>query len=316
MIVLDPSLKEGLINSLLTNSELESCRSQPSLENSKPQICYSQPQLDVNNLQSSNMQSLLHTSQPQIVYSRPQVDTNIFQPSNTQSVLHASQPQLGVNNLQSSNSNNQNQLSVRKSESISQSDSIIHTWKSNEEDLLVSLRHDKNDQFTQTKNHSLLWKAIAEEINKTLNCNITSTQAMNKYFSLKKKWKEVVDAGTGTEAKFFRQKNDFDQLYGTKASTKPQFLLDSTKSPVEYRDIEKAEMSGDLQPPSVKKEIPARKPKESKSRIKRRSTEIVEMMERQNTEFHERMEQHHQAKMTRMDRFLDLYEKDVNSNTN
>jgi hypothetical protein len=50
--------------------------------------------------------------------------------------------------------------------------------------------------------------------------------------------------------------------------------------------------------------------------IKRRSTEIVEMMERQNTEFHERMEQHHQAKMTRMDRFLDLYEKDVNSKTN
>ncbi|XP_060557705.1 uncharacterized protein LOC132718092 [Ruditapes philippinarum] len=222
-------------------------------------------------------------------------------PSNTQSVLHASQLQLGVNNLQSSNNNNQNQLSVRKSESISQSDSIIHT--SNEEDLLVSLRHDKNDQFTQTKNHSLLWKAIAEEINKTLNCNITSTQAMNKYFSLKKKWKEVVDAGTGTEAKFFRQKNDFDQLYGTKASTKPQFLLDSTKSPVEYRDIEKAEMSGDLQPPSVKKEMPARKTKEK-------------MMERQNTEFHERMEQHHQAKMTRMDRFLDLYEKDVNSKTN
>ncbi|XP_060595668.1 uncharacterized protein LOC132749788 [Ruditapes philippinarum] len=183
----DPSLKEGLINGLLTNSQLESCRSQPSLENSKPQICYSQPQLVVNKLQSSNMQSLLHTSQPQIVYSRPHVDTNNFQPSNTQSVLHASQPQLGVNNLQSSNNNNQNQLSVRKSESISQSDSIIHTWKSNEEDLLVSLRHDKNDQFTQTKNHSLLWKAIAEEINKTLNCNITSTQAMNKYFSLKKK---------------------------------------------------------------------------------------------------------------------------------
>jgi hypothetical protein len=196
-------------------------------------------------------------------------EANNFQPSNTQSVLHASQLQLGVNNLQSSNNNNQNQLSVRKSESISQSDSIIHTWKSNEEDLLVSLRHDKNDQFTQTKNHSLLWKAIAEEINKTLNCNITSTQAMNKYFSLKKKWKEVVDAGTGTEAKFFRQKNDFDQLYGTKASTKPQFLLDSTKSPVEYRDIEKAEMSGDLPTPQCKKGDASKKTKRKQIKNKR-----------------------------------------------
>jgi len=61
-------------------------------------------------------------------------------------------------------------LSASQPESSSQSEGGIHTWKCNEENQLVSLRHEQNEQFTHAKNHSLLWKAIAEEINNTLNC--------------------------------------------------------------------------------------------------------------------------------------------------
>jgi hypothetical protein len=39
--------------------------------------------------------------------------------------------------------------------------------------------------------------------------------------ALKKKWKEVIDSPSGSETKHFTHKDEFDQLYGTKASTKP-----------------------------------------------------------------------------------------------
>ena len=92
-----------------------------------------------------------------------------------------------------------------------------HDWKSNEEDLLVSLRHGKKDDFKWKKNHTMLWKDFADVINRQLHVAITSTQAMNKYASMKRKWKEVIDSGTGTETKYFRQKSEFDLEYRTKA---------------------------------------------------------------------------------------------------
>lgn len=46
-------------------------------------------------------------------------------------------------------------------------------------------------------------------------------KSMKKYFSLKKIWKELMDAQTGTERKYFRQKEQLDEVYGTKESTKP-----------------------------------------------------------------------------------------------
>ena len=88
---------------------------------------------------------------------------------------------------------------------------------------------------------------------------------MNKYFSLKKRWKEVVDAGTGTEAKFFRQRELFDQQYGTKASTKPQVLLDSGNS-----------ATGDIEPESLTDDASRRKRQpRRKERVKRKSTEMI-----------------------------------------
>ena len=56
------------------------------------------------------------------------------------------------------------------------------------------------------------------------------TNTMNKYYSLKMRWKEVVDAGTGTETKHFRQIRQFYDMYGTRTSTKPTFSIDSLTS--------------------------------------------------------------------------------------
>lgn len=55
---------------------------------------------------------------------------------------------------------------------------------------------------------------------------------MYKYNSLKKKWKEVIDSPSGSAAKKFVHKNAFDDEYGTKASTKPAFVLDTDEESI------------------------------------------------------------------------------------
>lgn len=114
------------------------------------------------------------------------------------------------------------------STSSSESTGCLHVWKEKEEDMLVHLRHERQDLFLKTRNHSTLWQEISEELCKTFKTKISSTQALNKYNNLKKKWKEIIDAGTGTERKDFRLKEEFDLAFGTKPSAKPLLTLDST----------------------------------------------------------------------------------------
>ncbi|KAH3783721.1 hypothetical protein DPMN_161664 [Dreissena polymorpha] len=59
--------------------------------------------------------------------------------------------------------------------------------------------------------------------------------------------KEVVDSKPRTEVKIFRHKYQFDQLYGTKASTKTQVFLDSRKSSFRNQVNAKAQSSTDGQ---------------------------------------------------------------------
>lgn len=54
--------------------------------------------------------------------------------------------------------------------------------------------------------------------------------------------------GSGSEAKYFRQKESFDQLYGTKASTKPACILDTF-------DNKKEKPATDQKEPTNKKNI-------------------------------------------------------------
>lgn len=102
----------------------------------------------------------------------------------------------------------------------------LHVWSEKEEDILVFHRHERNEDFLKTKNHSKLWEDICKELKFT----VTSQQAFYKYASLKKKWKEIIDAPSGTETRYFRHKTSFDVMYGTKASTRPKSTIDTDKT--------------------------------------------------------------------------------------
>ena len=60
--------------------------------------------------------------------------------------------------------------------------STVQAWTGKEEDALVAGRHDRDEQFIKSKNHSTLWKAIADDIG-----TVSPLQAMHKYDKPEKK---------------------------------------------------------------------------------------------------------------------------------
>lgn len=71
---------------------------------------------------------------------------------------------------------------------------MIKIWKESEEKMLIDMRMAADEQFTSSKNHEVLWKKITDNLNNEIDGEVTKSQVINKWKSLKKKIKEVVDA--------------------------------------------------------------------------------------------------------------------------
>ena len=104
----------------------------------------------------------------------------------------------------------------------------VHMWTNREIQLLIDLRISLESQFNSNNNHTTLWNKICREL-AVQGINVTDKQASNKWKALKSKYKKTVDHNKRTgEAKetcpFYET---FDVVYGNKASTNPQYLLDS-----------------------------------------------------------------------------------------
>lgn len=193
--------------------------------------------------------------------------------------------------------------------SSSESTGCLHVWKEKEEDMLVHLRHERQDLFLKTRNHSTLWQEISEELCKTFKTKISSTQALNKYNNLKKKWKEIIDAGTGTERKDFRLKEEFDLAFGTKPSAKPLLTLDSTTNI--STDGPSSPTSQGSPSSSLRNSRPGGTKKLPKKRKLSATSKLLEDLSNREKEFNSKIEEFHREKMERMDRFLDLFEKSL-----
>lgn len=184
---------------------------------------------------------------------------------------------------------------------------VIHQWTASQEDMLVSIRHERATDFLKTKNHASIWKEITRQLNIELGCHINTQQATNKYNNLKKRWKEVIDSKSGSQTKYFRQRDAFDEAYGTRASTKPSFLIDSGSKKICLADKPNAGTSDNVMPTIKVADVV-----KTKNTPKKRSSELIELIKEQEADFKARIEHFHQDKMARMDRLLDLYERDIN----
>ncbi|XP_041372409.1 uncharacterized protein LOC121385700 [Gigantopelta aegis] len=181
--------------------------------------------------------------------------------------------------------------------------SSLHFWKENEEDHLIELRHQRMDDFNKTRNHASLWNDIVKELER-IGCKVTSQQASNKYASLKKKWKEIIDLPTGSEARYFRHKAAFDNQFGMKASTRPKYTVDT----------EETNIGNDKQQSENDNEQTGAKKKKCKP-TKRKSQELFDFLTHKHDDFKEDMKNMHSDKMRRMDRLLDLYEREVDASS-
>ena len=203
-----------------------------------------------------------------------------------------------------SSDHGQTGTSVSNTKSLEETSSLnFKAWKENEEKLLIDTRHQMNNMFKRSRNHVVLWKQVSEKLLETLNCRVTYQQCMYKYNALKKKWKEVIDSPSGSETKHFTHKDEFDQLYGTNASTKPQYTIDTDKTE-RKRQQEHVSSEDDNTPMPT----PPTKSK-YKSCKKTRQQDIPSILEQQHSEFVNRMTKMHDDKMQRYDKFLDLMSK-------
>lgn len=103
-----------------------------------------------------------------------------------------------------------------------------------------------------------------------------------------KRWKEVIDSPSGSETKHFSHKEEFDQFYGTKASTKPKHTIDSDKylDQVEQDDEDEETIS-----------------------IKTSKQDARELQEEQHTQYLNQMEKMHIEKIQKIDKFIELMSK-------
>lgn len=170
---------------------------------------------------------------------------------------------------------------------------MFHVWSEKEEDILVFHRHERNDDFLKNKNHTKLWEDICKE----LKFAVTLQQAFYKYASLKKKWKELIDAPSGTETRYFRHKTSFDNMYSTKASTRPKSSIDTDKTQEEESETIQGQNDS-----NQKKKI------EKKETKNKRKLDVIDSMKEQYGDFTQRMEKMHHDKMRRQDR---LYEREL-----
>lgn len=73
-----------------------------------------------------------------------------------------------------------------------------------------------------------MWQAITKELNGE-GLKLTKQQIINKWKSLKKKYKEIIDhnSKTGADRMDWKHKDVFDGAYGNKASTKLSVSFDT-----------------------------------------------------------------------------------------
>lgn len=155
-----------------------------------------------------------------------------------------------------------------------------------------------------------MWQAITKELNGE-GLKLTKQQIINKWKSLKKKYKEINDhnSKTGADRMDWKHKDVFDGAYGNKASTKLSVSFDTGRlkelpktNECLKRKLEKGDREETLE---TKAELPKKK---IRPNLK---SDLMEKLDAQNSKLMDQMETQHRDKLQRMDRMLDLFERSL-----
>lgn len=171
-------------------------------------------------------------------------------------------------------------------------------WNSEEEKMLIHIRLAQDLAFTSSKSHECLWNNITKELNSN-GVKVSRIQVINKWKALKKKYKEVIDSNgkTGNERVDWKYYELFHEAYGHKASTIPSFTMDTS-----------AKKSTNDDETSLKKTVTGKKRKSGAA-----SDRVIKVIKESNEKLVEQMKSQHESKLSRMDKFLNIFEKYVQS---
>ena len=102
-------------------------------------------------------------------------------------------------------------------------------WTRSEAQLLLTTRLGMEAEFNGSKAHAVLWGKVKDSLLEAGLTNITSVQCSNKFKQMKREWRQILDynSQTGVEPKTCSFFNEFNEVYGCKASSKPSFTLAS-----------------------------------------------------------------------------------------
>ena len=153
------------------------------------------------------------------------------------------------------------------------------------------------------KSYEVLWGKITEKLNAE-NVNVSKVQVINKWKTLKKKYKEVIDdnSKTGNQRTNWKYFEVFNEAYGNKAGTQAVLTFDSERDEKLKKGNPK---SGEGS--SKKKDVKVPKSNKRKSEME----DIVEKVQAQNDKLLGTLQKQHNQKMRKMDRFLTIFEKSV-----
>jgi hypothetical protein len=164
----------------------------------------------------------------------------------------------------------------------------FHYWTEKEEKMLVETRSSLEEEFSSTKSHNTLWQKVKGILAEN-NIYVTIKQAQDKWKNLKKKYKEVEDNNnrSGRSKQTCKYQDTFNNLYGTRPSTRPLCVIDTDKAGPSNVD---ANPTDTKPPPSKRMKIESKSPR----------GKLVDMMKetaQKNEEFKQELREHQRQKL-------------------
>jgi hypothetical protein len=183
--------------------------------------------------------------------------------------------------------------------------SFPKNWTNAETKSLIMLRVAMQKEFEKAKKHKTLWEKIASEI----GVSVTGKQCENKFKSMKRDYRNVIDNNNGTgngkiTCPFF---NELSSLFGHRAASEQPFTISSTAIECGTKP---SEPDDDPSQGSTSEVVPQEKAgKKRKRKCKQPQDDPPEWLERYETTLMQQLKEMHADKMNMMERFLKTLEK-------
>ncbi|XP_062606717.1 uncharacterized protein LOC134268476 [Saccostrea cucullata] len=187
-------------------------------------------------------------------------------------------------------------------------------WTTKEAKALFEMRKEYEEKFGSMKCHKTLWAQISSSLSKA-GVVASAMQCSNKWKSLKREYKKTIDhnSHTGNEKKTCQFYEDFNEMYGHRSGTQPEFVMSSRSTEKECRrksdshNDESLESPGPSSTKEKEKKAPKRKGRHDAN------LEFLEKYAKKQESFQkdrlDLLKEQHVEKMSMMDKLMNCFKQ-------